>query len=536
MLLKNWVLTYFKRDPLIIIFCYLLAWGGLLFSFDSLFWDDWFYFNQPHIFLQHFTEAGFPWIGFFSVFILPQNSFSYHSISFILWLISSLLFRQIINKIPSPFNLSQFETLIGSIVFAVSPLVLARHSLAIIYPAIFLFLFILGYVLLITKSRSNLLFIIGLFFFFVSFNLNSLLLFFYFFILHYFFVLKKTNISTFKFYLKITILLVLPLLYFIPKNIFFQPYGVFEGYNSFSIFSLWGSYFTIFAVLAVIALFIFLLLITNYSQFLHSTLITLVHLAFFLLVISPLIYIFFDSEFSPLSFLNLSLRNLIIIFTIFSITLIYLVLSKQNILLFYSNVQYKVIIFYLLLSINLFIFALLPYILIGRNPFSSFSEWDTRSTILLLFFMPIGIITLYKVLNVLSDFGSKFVIFFFVLAMILTSSYHSVWYYSDWKKQQNLLKYFYHNFLHDSEVALNISDQTLNLNIFNRNYRPYEWEGQIKFALDNYDLQININEANAESSSGAKIKSLTIINQCENKHFLYYIRNESCLVFKSNPE
>jgi hypothetical protein len=516
---------------LLTLFFYLLAWGILLFSIDSLFWDDWFYHNQPHVTINHFSEAGFPWIGFFSVHILPLNPYSYHLISFALLFLSSLNIRGILEKIPAPFTPSSYESLVGSISFAVSPLYLARHSISITYMTIFVFLFISGYRILLGFKGSLKIFLFASLLLFMSFNINSLLIFYYLVPLHYYFLkrIDKSNSGNLK--MRMGFLITLPFLYWIPKNILFKPYGSFINYNSINVLDFWAIYFIILSLLSFISLAYFLMYFKKMK--LDLDFVRLLIFGSPLIMIFLLLYFFIYYRLK-INITDFSLKVQLISFSLFLCFIVSLLLGKSiKKIAPKQPLAANQVLFYIILCFNIFSLAILPYILVGRLPFYSFTEWDTRSTVLLLFLMPVLCITIYKSLNMFSIKFAKLIILFILVIMSFVSSYYSIWYLSDWKKQKLLIEHIEKTFTPVSPLYLIVDEQTSRLNVFSRTYRDYELEGLIKFALGTFDLKIIINETSDHYSLKGNTYVLQILDNCDSERFIYFLKNDSCLEFKN---
>ena len=119
-----------RRDSLIIVLAYTLAWGLLVVNW-GIYWDDWTSVGvSPASLALGLREIGaVPWVAFFSaaLYSMPLPGLVGHIIVFSAYLLSTLALHAILRRTP---GLSRMDALVAALTFAVLPVNYARVALA----------------------------------------------------------------------------------------------------------------------------------------------------------------------------------------------------------------------------------------------------------------------------------------------------------------------------------------------------------------------------------------------------------------------
>lgn len=225
------------RDYLIISISYTLSFGLSLINF-GVFWDDWAYVGQPlGILVRNGMQLGIPWLGYFQYLFTSSAYgiflcrlcvfFSFLASGFCLYFIV----RSIKEILPS-------TRLLICLFFCIFPLHFGRMLICVSHYAICFFAFFLALALTVVylKKPHFLLRLLILLLFFFSFFTNSLLVFhaITLAVIYYHNYEKKPWTVVIRF----CDFIVLPIIFFVARHFWFRPFGIFEGYNGFSIKSL----------------------------------------------------------------------------------------------------------------------------------------------------------------------------------------------------------------------------------------------------------------------------------------------------------
>jgi hypothetical protein len=264
--IKNW--KYSTEVKYLFLF-YLVSHGGILFLFDSIYWDDWtLYVWTNETIIDIYRQAGFMFnVGYLHTLLLPIGVWTYKILTFLLLFISGLFLNLILKRHSTISKDFRFFT---TLLFLCLPLFWARVAIIDFQYVISYFLFFLAW-LIIEKYR-----VISLIFFFISFNTQSLLVFSLipFCDLYYRKNIENISLLTFrKFIIQRIDFAFLPFLFFLIKNIFFKPYGNFIGYNEqFSLGSLFlsvlrmGKDFVLLVPSILFSFFIFFIVLICFHQ------------------------------------------------------------------------------------------------------------------------------------------------------------------------------------------------------------------------------------------------------------------------------
>ncbi len=221
---KLQTISQVNKSRLIIFIIYCFSHGLVAFSVNGIWWDDWvLFYNSEETILNIFTEAGSfpPYIGNLHVLLTSLGPVYYRAITFVCFYFSSLNFLVLIKRY---IRCSEQHALLFTILFTVLPFNLARIAAIDLPYTISLTLFLFAWRI----YPKNL--ILSLPIFFVSYATQSLLLFMMVVFLIELSAKAKSKITKRELF-ELSSLLALPVLFWLVKNIFFKPYGAYEGYN-----------------------------------------------------------------------------------------------------------------------------------------------------------------------------------------------------------------------------------------------------------------------------------------------------------------
>ena len=132
---------------------YTISWCWSLIRPNTLYWDDWAYvFNQPKSFLNEiFSKTGLPpWRALIDQELLGVGYWTIRWLTFIMFFAAGLFLFEILKKIPF-ISLAQSRSIV--LLFLIFPLNHARVPLVMFGYTTSYFLFFLGWMLLIKRSR-----------------------------------------------------------------------------------------------------------------------------------------------------------------------------------------------------------------------------------------------------------------------------------------------------------------------------------------------------------------------------------------------
>ncbi len=242
---KLYINNIFKHPLLIIFVFYALSYSLMIIN-PGVYWDDWNIFNQPYnsislSFIASGATGGHPVatnIHYFLQNITNTPGLVYHSVTFVLFFIAIIVFYKLLQSI----KMGMSNRFIITILFAVLPFNIARICMWI-FPYSIGFVFMLSGLLLfanILNENKILNRIFSLTCLFIAYYLlNSVLVFAPICILLLLIVKYYNNSISFKSnskfimnrLLKYPDFIILPMIYWIIKIIYFQPIAFWAGYN-----------------------------------------------------------------------------------------------------------------------------------------------------------------------------------------------------------------------------------------------------------------------------------------------------------------
>ena len=438
------------RDISLISLIYTFCHGLSLFN-TGIFWDDWLValFNKTEIFFQ-FIQAGGPWQAYYLnlIFSLPYGITIARFVVFLSFLIATLALYGTLKSFKS---INRDTIVILCILFAIIPVNFARIAIICNLYAICYGLFFLAWYVLTKYLETGKLYfqIFALLLFFVSFITNTLLFFFLIPVVYigYWFREDIHSIkSLIRVYARYIDFLILPLVFFGLKNIFWKPFGLYEGYTQLSL----GK---------------FLSIPTNFAVSLHSN---------GMYVLSK----FYRFIFSPPESHILEY----VFFCVFFVIIFYFI-RKRNIL---TADSVKNDLFLIFAGFCLILVGVFPYLAVSNMP--NYPSWETRNQLLL----PLGIsIVLFYMISLFSKKVSlskrtvQIIFSLLIAGFIIINAGSYLDYQRDSFKQESLLMQF-----NDSGIMRNYStflfnDTTTKLDGGERTYRFHEYTSMMKYVFKN---------------------------------------------------
>jgi hypothetical protein len=411
---------------------YIIAHGLSLGLIYAQFYDDIPFLNwdkEVLIFVENQKNIILDFSLHVILFLRSLRTEIYFILSFFLFFFSALVFNKIVNLF---YPITKETGYLLTVFYLILPFGLVKFSLSVFFYLLCIFCFLLGWYFII-RSR-----ILSLFFFFISFSMQSLLVLYSLPIISYFFYKKKKQLfcvkEFFLFLINNIYFIILPFIFFFIKFFFYKPIGYYENYN------------------------------VNYNvRHLFS---------------GPI-----------LQFLDLFRGNLSVGFLIFGCLVGFLIL--KYIYTPINNYKKKNNINKLIPIIGL-ISSLFPYWIIGLIP--TFSSFSSRHQLLLLISMPLFIIFF------LSFFKKKYFKIFVILIVSLSLSINfKIYseYYIEYLKQKKLITYLSDNknlFYNNNVIIMNDKMKNTVVGQPNNNNQLYN-NGIFKRALKNEkNFVININE------------------------------------------
>jgi hypothetical protein len=330
----------FYKDKKLVYFSlvlYVISSLPLVFNTGGVFWDDWVIYDQdPETLYLLFDMLSHGLKGYFAKFILGFNNsiLIFRLSGLLLHLLMCIAFYWILNSVKT---LSRELTEIAFCFTLLYPLPETRVAISIV-PFIFpiLFYFVAGFLVAsrpkyyLTNNFGIAVIIILLL---ISFDTNSVLS--YYFVLFFFIIYKYLELrgENLKFTVadgKILLFILPPFIYYGAKLTWFQPWGLYGGYNSLSLDGVYHLPFTLMKSLGVAFIKIFI-----YSEFILPA------------------------------------------FLIFILTICISAWNTYTKNGFFSSLRVKI------MALTMVIFSVLPYLVVGKYPEAG--GWNSRFLLLVPF-------------------------------------------------------------------------------------------------------------------------------------------------------
>jgi len=418
----------------------------LLLTNRGIFWDDWVWqYNLEEMRLGS-EEIGQPFWIMLWAFISSQKYFVeiYRVLIFLSYLLPCYFLDTFLSKINI---LSVRERFWGVTFFCILPFYNARIAISCTQYAICFLLFYFAMFLLVFVKKGNLLVrFLSLGIFFISFFTNSFLVFYWIPVafLYYnndFFkdgdvkgIVRTLCVLTIK---HIDFIL-LPFLFWILRQTVWLPSGSYHNYNHIELSSI---------IYQIIPLSIYT----------------------FRNIISPVM----DTYSGWLKYI---LRMIFVLGFILGVI-------KYKSMIAQIKTTYKKMIFKLTLFLMIIITAILPYVLVNKLPVNA--EWSGRHQLLASFGASFLLIFLIKYLLEILQLRKWINIVFIILMLSFTIKNISVYYafQKDWIKQKSMLSAFRNDSMFKKGTYFFVKDRCINWNYHRRDYRSYEFNGLMTYAL-----------------------------------------------------
>ncbi len=423
-----------KSDISIITIIYTFAHFLMLLN-NGIFLDDWLYIDlDKNIMLDNFYQFGNIFLGhyFNLIFSLSNSVFIFRLLVFLAFLLSALLLNETMKSIN---DIDHTSRLMLVLLFAIIPLNGFRIAISVSQYALCYFFYFLGLWLTsryLTQGKI-ILRIAALIFLFLSFFTNSFLV-FYSVVLLYIGYKELKHISwtsIFRLSGRYVDFIIMPLLFWVLRTIFFQPHGMYRDYNSITVLNLIKLPFYI--VYAIFNLLVELSIISRE---------TLLILGLFIILLLPPTYMLIRS------------------------------VDNHN----QSSKDTK----YFLTGIILFLIGLFPYLAVGKIP--GYYNWDSRHELLL----PLGFsFVLYFGFNIVTDLLKlnrtiKIILLSIVIVFCICSCMSNyLECQKDDYKQLSLMDQFKSSSVMKNNTAFLFIDDARDLNARYRNYVYFEYLGMM---------------------------------------------------------
>lgn len=444
--LTKTIKNVFKTDVILIIVFYTIAFGAILIN-DGVYYDDWVVFRQdPTLVIEHFKELGFflYWPAYLYNFLLSFKAgiFVQKFLIFFSFLLSAFLFYNILKKIK---EIDPNSRLFITLLFILFPVNFARIAICTIHYTLSYFMFFAGFWLLTIglENRKIIFRIIALLFLFFSFSTNSFLV-FYSIVIFYILYYERKNInSIYTFFsraIKYIDFLLLPILFWIIKYLFFKPYGVlYEGYNIISI--------------PHVIVFPFHSLLAFYESFLR-----------------------------PIT-MSFGYNSTTLLFVIIMSLILYFIIKNRDYNIKTHYADNKNLIF-LLIGAGVFLISVFPYLATGKTPI--IDDWRSRHQLLI----PLGasLILYFGLRIIMKEVGLRykthaFVLSFIIVSFTINNFTNYLAFQKDWFKVLSFIENLKTDNLIKENTTFLFEDRTLDMNANNRVYRDHEIHGIMRYVF-----------------------------------------------------
>ncbi len=437
-----------KKTIFVMLVIYLIANFFLLLNYNGIYWDDWTLFNNSFetIKSQFSQAAGSLGILVSSLhfLLLKVGVFSYRALTVVLLFISGIFVYKVLQKLDF---FSKEDIFFITVFFLLAPLYSARIAL-IDFPYTFFSTFFFFAFYLLSNNIDNLkilkrLMILSLLF--ISFVVNSLLVFYALILMYMFYKLYNHELVLYKnitnFICTKLDFILLPVVFYIVKYIYFAPSNLYAGYNSISLANLIRTPVTF--------------TYTLYSSFSKP--------------------------------IELSIVNWVIPFWFFIIvsflTIVHFA-KKVNLVDYKERYDQRLFV----LGFILFLFGAFAYLAVGKIPIDN--DWDSRHQLLL----PLGFsfILYFCFKNIFHIFHFNYISKSFVLFLLLSAfiGFHirdGIDYNIDWKYQQSIIENIKKSKIINENSTFVVTTDLDERLAKNRTFRFYEMNGMSKIALCNED-------------------------------------------------
>lgn len=449
-----------KKSILLIFVIYTVANIFLLLNYNGIYWDDWVLYNHSfetinNMFQQSLGASGYPISSMHYLLMEIGNGvIGYRVLTVVLLFFSGFFVHKILQTLRF---FSKKDCFFITIFFLLAPLYSAKVAL-IDFPYTF-FSTVFFYAFYLTSKNIKKLSLIKrlfiLFLFFSSFIVNSILVFYTIVLIYIFYKWYKlelsflTNVALFVH--KYLDFILLPIVFYIIKIIYFVPSGLYVGYNSIKLKNLFNA--KLYAK-------------SFYYSFIEPLQLSILHTNYLLIGIGIGIII---------------------------------LLNFKNIFKLKNNVIKEKDIYLFLLGVIIFILGAFAYIVVGKIP--NLSDWNSRFQLLL----PLGFsFMLYYLINITScilklNKNIRYYIFALIIFSFTMFQLRMQFKYNiDWLYQQSIIENLQSSKVINSNNTFIYSISLKGKLANNRRIRFYELNGMSREAFGIDDKVYNKRELSLE--------------------------------------
>jgi hypothetical protein len=415
-------------------------WGafGLTLFNDGIFWDDWVLYRTDHAtIMRQMGQVGMPWIGYYNILLSALGgALACRAVVFLGYFFSGLFLYGVLKTIKL---IGIRERFFIALFFMLFPVNFSRMAQSTSHYVVCYFLFFMGFFILsrYLMSKKRIMRVLALSsFFFSFFSLPSLVL-FYGLVILYIAYARRCDIKTINsfatFALKYLDFLMAPVVYWVLKNIFFRPYGIYAGYNKFNAGDL----------------------VAAFSRFIEA----------------------FDASFlAPLRetflFLNAHALGVIIPALLVSLWVGKACFKGENDV---KTRDFLALVFgFLIFSVSIY-----SYLVVNKMPYSG--DWHGRFQVLVPLGASLMIVSLVRI--IFHRHVRTLVYSLLAVSFIGTNFVGYLDYQKDWFKQLSLIENFKGSAILKNNTSFIFNDKAYKLNARNRTYRSYEYTGLMMTAF-----------------------------------------------------
>jgi hypothetical protein len=222
-----------KPDLLFVLGIYVLA-HGLMVLNNGVFWDDWLIVGgSPSSVADLYREYGLPLFDYYHTALDSLGIPAYRILVFLSYLVAPMCLYGILRRMP---EIDRKTALLLVLLFVLFPSNSARISIMASRTSVCAALFFIGLWLaaVYLDRRIPALRVVSLVFLFASFLTHSLLVFYIvvpIYIAYHERAKLRSVAALWSFVLRHLDFLLLPVLFWVLKLVFYEPYGTFRGYN-----------------------------------------------------------------------------------------------------------------------------------------------------------------------------------------------------------------------------------------------------------------------------------------------------------------
>jgi len=428
----------------ILLLFYFLSFWPLLVN-NGIFWDDWVLYHQtPQTLTDLFGEAGSPPSAYFIRILVSVAPVFGKWFVFAVYLGAMLVVYQILQDTKL---FGKEESLLLTLLSAVIPFNFARIASVDAMYAVCYLLFLLAFLALVKymSGKRRRFRIVSLLLFFLSFGASSLLV-FYVVALLYIGYCRRTSLGSLRGIVRTCVahldFLLIPVVFFAMKSLFFVPYGIYAGHNKISL--------------------------DNIARSPREFLLTL-----------------------GSSFADVIGRSLIgaagaVGISALLLLVAYLALAGRVCEGARDVDAYRIRAWRFALGAFLFYAGLLPYLAIGRRGATFGSEWESRDQLLLgigaAFLLYYGLKYLFTRVH-LGAGPQRLVFAVLVAAFVLANMGMYVRFQADWFKEVAFIENVKAIPVIRDNTTFAVVDRAASLNAMNRHIQFYEYNGMLRQAF-----------------------------------------------------